>query len=64
MAVEALLEKIITAFEFVPNESFNEEVALNKFYYVAHHVGKDREDVENIPSLGMSFAMVIMLHIC
>ena len=64
MAVGALPVEIITAFQFVLDESLNEEAVLNKRNDVAHHVRRLREDVENIPSIGMSFAMVIMLHIC
>lgn len=64
MAVGALPEKIITAFQSVLDESLNEEAAFNKCNAAAHHVGKLVEDVENTPSPGMSFARVIMLHSC
>ncbi|XP_044465988.1 regulation of nuclear pre-mRNA domain-containing protein 2-like isoform X2 [Mangifera indica] len=52
LAVGALPEKIITAFQSVLDESLNEEAAFNKCNAAAHHVGKLVEDVENTPSPG------------
>lgn len=58
MAVGALPEKILTAFQSVLDEHPNEEVALNNCNAAVHHMGKVSEDVENTPSQG-SFSMAL-----
>ncbi|KAH9771047.1 CID domain-containing protein [Citrus sinensis] len=52
LAVGALPEKILTAFQSVLDEHPNEEVALNNCNAAVHHAGKVSEDVENTPSQG------------
>lgn len=58
MAVGALPEKIITAFQSVLEEHSNEEATLNKCITVLHHVGKVGEDVENMLAQGKGFPII------
>ncbi|XP_021662225.1 formin-like protein 7 isoform X2 [Hevea brasiliensis] len=52
LAVGGLPEKILTAFQSVIDEHFDEEAALNKCSTAVFHVGKIREEMENGSTLG------------